>query len=71
MENGQLKGFPISFNVYAHSSEEAEEARRAIVAFIDAHAREKRAVTARKIALAVSGWDKNPIVKNRIINYLK
>jgi len=66
-----MKGFPITFNIYAETAEEAEEARMALVAFIGQHAKQGRAVTGRKIAQAVSNWDKNPLVKNQIINYFK
>lgn len=66
-----MKGFPITFNIYAESEQEAEEARMAIVAFIGQHARQGRAVTGHKIAQAVSNWDKNPLVKSQIINYFK
>ena len=71
MEQRRLKGFPIHFNIYAESEQEAEECRAAIIAFIGLHAAQCRAVTARKVAQAVNNWDKNPIVKNRIINYFK
>ena len=70
-EKKQLKGFPISFNIYAENETEVEEARKAIIAFIGLHASQCRAVTAKKIAYALSNWDKNPIVKNRIIEYFK
>ena len=70
-EQKQLKGFPLTFNIYAESAEEAEEARMAIIAFIGQHAKQGRAVTARKVAQAVARWDQNPIVKNQIINYFK
>jgi hypothetical protein len=66
-----MKGYPITFNIYAESEQEAEEARMAIVAFIGQHARQGRAVTGRKIAQAIANWDKNLIVKNQIINYFK
>ena len=68
-ENRQLKGFPLMFNLYAYDEQEAEDARKAIIAFIDHHAKEGRAVTARKVEQAVRNWDKNPIVKNQIIKY--
>ena len=71
MENRKLKGFPIHFNIYAESEQEAEECRSAIIAFIGLHASQCRAVTAKKVTQAVRDWDKNPIVKNRIINYFK
>ena len=71
MEQTRLKGFPISFNIYAENEQEVEEARMAIVAFIGFHASQCRAVTAKKVAHALSNWDKNPFVKNHIINYFK
>ena len=70
-EQKQLKGFPLTFNLYAYDEQEVEEARMAIIAFIGQHAKEGRAVTARKVAQAVSNWDKNPIVKSQIINFFK
>ena len=66
-----LQGFPITFNIYAESAEEAEEARMALVSFIGQHAKQGRAVTGRKIAQAVSRWDSNPLVKSQIINFFK
>lgn len=70
-EKKQLKGFPISFNIYAENETEVEEARKAIISFIGLHASQCRAVTARKVTQALSNWDKNPIVRNQIINYFK
>ncbi len=70
-ETKRLKGFPLTFNIYAENEQEVEDARMAIIAFIGLHASQCRAVTAKKVALAVSNWDKNPIVKNRIINFFK
>ena len=69
--NEQLKGFPISFNVYARNEQEVEELRMAIVAFIGCHARQGRAVDAARLAKAIANWDQNPIVKSQIINYFK
>lgn len=66
-----MKGFQITFNIYAESEQEAEEARMAIIAFIGQHAHQGRAVTGRKIAQAIANWDKNPLVKSQIINYFK
>ena len=69
MEEKKLKGFPLQVNIYAHSEEEVEECRKAIISFIGLHASQSRAVTAKKIANALSRWDSNPIVKNKIIQY--
>lgn len=70
-ETKQLKGFPISFNIYAENEQEVEECRMAIVAFIGQHASQCRAVTAKKVAQAVSNWDKNVLVRNQIINFFR
>ena len=64
-----MQGFELKFNVYAESPEEVEAARLAIVSFINQHAQHGRAVTARKITEAVSRWDQNTFVKNRIIEF--
>ena len=73
MENQtkQLKGYPVTFNIYAYDEQEVEEFRRSIIDFIGQHAKHGRAVTAHKVAQAVSRWDQNTIVKNQIINYFK
>lgn len=65
-----MNGYEIKFNIYADTPEEVEAARMSIVSFISQHAQQGRAVTARKITEAVSRWDKNPFVKNRIIEFL-
>ena len=70
-EKKQLKGFPLQFNIYAESEQEVEECRMAVIAFIGHHASQCRAVTAKKVAQALSNWDKNPLVRNHIINYFK
>lgn len=64
-----MNGYEIKFNIYADSPEEVEAARMSIVSFINQHAQHGRAVTARKITEAVSRWDKNPFVRNRIIEF--
>ena len=66
-----LKGFPITFNLYAENEQEVEEARFVITEFINTNAKQGRAVTAKKVANALAKWDKNPFIKNRIINYLQ
>ena len=64
-----MNGYEIKFNIYAETPEEVEAARLAIVSFINQHAQHGRAVTARKITEAVSRWDQNTFVKNRIIEF--
>lgn len=66
-----LKGFPLTFNIYAENEQEVEACRMAIISFIGLHASQCRAVTAKKVAQAIANWDKNPIVRNQIINYFK
>ena len=71
MANNQepLRGLPLTFEIYAHNEQEVEEARQAIVDFIRQHAKENRAVTAKKIAQAIPKWQNNILVKNQIINF--
>jgi hypothetical protein len=64
-----LQGFEIKFQIYAENEAEAEEARKAIVGFINQHAMSGRAVSATKIVNAVSKWDSNPLIKSKIIEY--
>lgn len=66
-----LKGFPITFNIYARNTQEIEDLRMVIIAFISAHAHQGRAIDAVRLAKAIANWDQNPIVKNQIINYFK
>lgn len=67
----RLKGFPLSFNIYAENEQEVEECRQAIIAFIGLQASQCRAVTARKVAQALKNWDKNFLVKKQIIQYFQ
>ena len=62
-----MQGFPISFNVYANSQEEADKATLAIKQFITDSANMGVAITAEKILRAVSKWGHNPFV----VNYFK
>lgn len=67
----QLRAIPITFQLYAYNEQEIEECRMAIIAFINQHRNAGRAVTAHKVAQAISRWDQNQIVKNQIVNYFK
>lgn len=67
----EIKVFPVSFEVYAYDAQEVEELRKAIVGFIAAHSQQGRAVLAGKAANAIKEWDKNPFVRNKIIEYFK
>lgn len=66
-----MKGYPITFQIYADSEEEAKRAQQDIIGFISLHAQQGRAVSATKISSAIRRWDANPFVKNHIINFLK
>ena len=57
-----MKGFPISFNIYAESEQDALAAEKEIKAFITAQAKQGRAVTAKKIAQAVRQYKDSFIV---------
>lgn len=64
-----MQGYELKINIYAENAEEVEQARQAIVSFINQHARQGRAVSATKITEAVKRWDKNPFVRNKIIEF--
>ena len=65
-----MNGYPITFNIYANDEQEVEVLRFVITEFIRQHAEQGRAVSALKLTNALRNWDKNPIVKNKIIDYL-
>lgn len=64
-----MKGYPVTFNIYANDEQEVEVLRFVITEFIRTHAEQGRAVSATKVADALRNWDKNPIIKNRLISY--
>lgn len=66
-----MKGYNIQFQIYADSELEAEQARRAIVAFIADLANCGRAVTGNKISEALPRWKDDVFVRNRILNFFK
>ena len=59
-----MQGYPITFNIYAESAEEAQIAAQAIKDFISAKARVGVAVTASKLTQAVERWRDSIIVTN-------
>ena len=65
-----MKGYSVTFNIYANDEQEVEVLRFVITEFIRQHAEAGRAVSATKVAEALRNWENNPIVKNRVINYL-
>lgn len=66
-----MKAFDIKFQIYADNETEVEELRQSVIWFINEHRNAGRAVTATKLSTAIRSWDKNVIVRNRIIDYLK
>ena len=54
-----MEGYPVQFNVYAESREEADAASSAIKAFITSQAERGVAVTAAKLTAAVRKWGDN------------
>lgn len=67
----KLKGFPLTFNIYAENEQEVEECRKAIIGFIGLHAAQCRAVTAQKVTNALKNWDRNYIIKKQIVEYFQ
>lgn len=59
-----MKGYEIKFNVFADSQEEADRASMLLGKFVDDNARRGVAVTADKIAAAVTRWQNNFLVTN-------
>lgn len=51
-----MRGYPVQFNVYAETREEADQASEAIKAFISSQAEKGVAVTAAKLTGAVRKW---------------
>lgn len=68
-EEKQIRALPVTFELYAYDEAEIEACRQAIIAFIERHRREGRAVTAGKVAQAVARWDRNPLVRSEVIKY--
>ena len=57
-------GAKITFNVYANSQEEADNASKVLAEFVDNMAKQGVAVTAEKLTQAVQSWGNNPLVRN-------
>ena len=60
--DSEMKGYPVQFNVYAETQEEADRTSEAIKAFITAQAQKGVAVTAEKLTAAVRKWGDNFLV---------
>lgn len=66
-----LQVFPITVKIYAGDEQEAQRAQTALGEFVNAMGAMGIAVTGDKLADAIPRWDKNPLVKNQIINHFK
>lgn len=66
-----MKGYKIEFEIYAESKQEAEEGKKAIVAFISELAYNGSAVTGNKIVQATKKWKENMFVRNKIVEFFK
>ena len=66
-----MKGYPITFNIYAESEEEANLAQEDIIGFISRHAEQGRAVSGAKISEALRKAESNAFIRNQIINFLR
>ncbi len=70
-EKKEIRVFPVTFEVYAYDAQEVEELRKAVVDFIAFHARRNLPILAGKAAEGIRAWDKNPFVRNRIIQHFQ
>lgn len=68
---GTMKGYPITFNIYAESEEEAKRAQEGIIGFISRNAEQGRAVSGAKITEALRKAESNAFIRNQISNFLK
>ena len=59
-----MKGFQVSFNVFANSQEEADKASTVIRKFVDDNARQGIAVTANKLIEALNKYGNNMFVNS-------
>ena len=66
-----MQGFEIKFKLYAETQEEVDEAARVIQSFVNEHAKDGRAVTAKKLSEANPKWEENFLVKKQIIKYFE
>ena len=66
-----MEGYKIQFCIYGDSEEEAENARKAIVAFISELAYNGRAVTGNKILLALKKLKENKFMKNKVYEFFE
>ena len=66
-----MKVFPITIKIYAEDEQEAERARHALGGFVDRMGQMGIMVTGDRIADGMSRWDRNALVRSRIIDHFK
>ena len=66
-----MQGFEINFKIYAETQEEIDEAAKIIQDFVNEHAKEGRAVTAKKISEIIPKWKENFLVRKQIVKYFE
>ena len=66
-----MKGHKIEFEIYANSQEEADDAKKAIVGFINELAYNGCAVSGYKISQALRKWRSNMIIRNKVLEYFR
>lgn len=63
--------YPITVKIYAQDEQEALRAQHSIGQFVNDMGALGIAVTGNKLAEAIPRWNKNPIVRNQIINHFR
>ena len=63
--------YPITVKIYAEDEQEAQLAQQALGQFVNDMGTLGIPVTGSKIAEAVPKWNKNILVKNKIISHFK
>lgn len=59
-----MKGYKVSFNVFAETQEEADKVSEVIGKLIDNNAKRGIAITANKIVAAIDKWGNNFLVSS-------
>lgn len=66
-----MKGYKVSFNIFAENQEEADAVSRLLGEFVDGYAKLGVAVCASKLLPLPELLENNPFLKGRITNYLR
>ena len=66
-----MQGYPITFQIYAETADEAERGRRALIRFVDMMRQRGVAVRGDKISSALSALEGKRFVLGQVCNYLR